>query len=523
MRKAILLFFIFSTPILYFCCESTVDLEESQVNVNKENIIGVAKQLVADANGELSLPTSPNREPATRGVSYSTSVVPIWEKASIAKVDDAEILLVPLKNEEEIRSRTMIQKGNDESYIFSKTFSKLVVRVDKSTKFARIVTYLPDSEYEETHMEQLKKLEYYPEHVDFHGIVLVSSLDGTLIHGLLYENGKMVSKLTSSKHEHSEECAHQHHEKVKLSIKMYNKSNTLTRSYTDGEESAPCVFCGESVDKCTCDGIVIEGEYVYCDKCGLLKGQCICGDKSTVCKLCGNSPCTCGGDEEENEEGGGGNDNGNNTTSTTPLLSSICLDTSNLTAEQIALLEDALKDMIENPYLQILLNKLSGNVSITFVIDSSIKASATYDPETTTITIVRTESIVDSTIREEIAHVGQQYLYYGLSGMTSKSNINVEVEAKMFWDIARSLNDKIFYYQESSLYLSCADDYKNVFRDVLESFINEILRDGCFTKDHLDKYHEVAGSWVPKSYDGEYDGTYDNSSTPQLLLDILKK
>ncbi|MBQ8224541.1 MAG: hypothetical protein IJZ86_04230 [Bacteroides sp.] len=352
MRKIIAFILTLFTTFLYFCCESTFDLENTPKEINKESIVGVAKQLVANVKGELSLPTPSNKKAVTRGVSYPTALTPIWEKARIEWNQDEQILLVPLCSEKEIRSKVKMEKENEETYQFSRTFSRLIVRTRGDITFAHLVTYLPESNYAEEHVAELDTMGYFPKHINYQGVVLVSSLNGTLLHGLLYEDGRIISKLiaNSHKHEHSEACTHEHHHgKVQLTLNLYTASSTaITRAYNDGEETIICSMCGKEDIYCEC--VIIDGDIIYCPDCGNPTYECTCSEKPDVCPTCGenpcscsptptlacevceNYPCICGGDNngggssgsggnngsENNENNDGGSNNNGNTSGTAP-------------------------------------------------------------------------------------------------------------------------------------------------------------------------------------------------------------
>lgn len=259
------------------------------------------------------------------------------------------------------------------------------------------MTYLPDAAYAESHEAELDTMGYFPGYIQFEGLVLVSSLNGTFLHALLYSKGRIVSKLQAPEehvhtaactHEHDGECDHGHeHKTIRLSLNLYSSSSSMTRAtYSDGDEKIICSMCGKEDLVCEC--IVIEGEILYCDKCGAETFNCICGQEDlTKCQTCGNEPCTChtnpsacptcgaypcvcGGSDGGDGEGTGGDGNSNSgsntgnsgnenseSSSSTPHVDSMYGENSTLTEAQKVLLENALKELFKNQYLKALFDK----------------------------------------------------------------------------------------------------------------------------------------------------------------------
>lgn len=336
MRKTILFIALLLLPLTYFSCESFFLQEETQQQETTD-MVNVAKALIQDSQCELSLPVFHKQEVKTRSATYPTIVIPLWNESKTEWYNEEQILLVPLYSEEEIRSRTHIQKGEEESYQFSKTFSRLIVRKKGDNVIAHVITYLPESNFADEHAEDLREMGYHPGKIGFEGISLVSTLNGDFLHALLYKNGRIVSKLKtkhSTTHEHAETCTHHHNQQVRLKINLYTPSDLTTRAYNDGEETLTCIFCKGDATECNC--FIVDGDIIYCEKCGNPTYECICSDfdicitcgeipcscysPNQPCDLCNSNPCICGGNNGEDEEGKEGGDNEQNNNQMLPPI-----------------------------------------------------------------------------------------------------------------------------------------------------------------------------------------------------------
>ena len=339
MNKKHILWFAFFCLLFWTCTDlspfgdSTHSMKDSD-----STLMNLIKEKLQQSEQQLSLPyvnKQQNRHALTRGVSYSTVVSPQWEDAQTVWNDDEEILLVPLQNEEELRSRTHVDLCGEESFQFSKTFSRLVVRRKGESTIAHVLTYLPDAVYMEEHAAKLDTMGYYPGYSNYEGIVLVSSLNGNILHGLLYKHGRIIAKLYPGEgSSHTHDCSHEHgteceHRRVSLKINLYSSFQVQTRGGydDDGGESILCSTCRGNALNCDC--FVIVGEIKYCEDCGAETFNCKCNEEDdqpdlTICSVCGdepcschtcrdceNNPCTCGSGGNNNEDKENENDDGN--------------------------------------------------------------------------------------------------------------------------------------------------------------------------------------------------------------------
>ena len=188
-----------------------------------------------------------------------------------------------------------------------------------------MLTYLPESNYAEANEERLDTIGYYPYYVDYTGVTLTSSLDGTILRGIRYDNGKIVGLITkyestSCSHEHhrGEKCIHNHdteHYNI-LNINLYSRATSSNLSR--GGDGTVCLRCkkGDRWDGTHCDlcGFTINyGEFCHkcekyakvdgvckyctyleqkiCSKCNLALQYCKC--EGTPCTVCGQKECIC--------------------------------------------------------------------------------------------------------------------------------------------------------------------------------------------------------------------------------------
>ena len=76
MKKYIILLLVFAIPFIYFCCDSSSDLD---LSTEKNQAIEAAKSFIINNGNVLSLPIQPSNV-ETRSVSYPTDATPIWNK-----------------------------------------------------------------------------------------------------------------------------------------------------------------------------------------------------------------------------------------------------------------------------------------------------------------------------------------------------------------------------------------------------------------------------------------------------------
>ena len=392
--------------LLFWTCTDLSPFGDSEELVHDSDpaLVKLAKEMLQRSKYELSLPDIHKHHSgsaSTRSIKYDTDVSPLWDKARSYQHGESKTLLVPLRSADEIRSRIALRRGSDVTYQFAKAKSFLVLQQVKGYTISRVMTYLPESSYAEEHVSALDTIGYNAGAIGFHGLSIVSKIDGTFSHAFLYEHGKITRQFIRNahlhcNHEHGEECHHESdsstYEHTYLTIDLYTPSSLTRGGYDDGNENGNdvcpdcgkfttdcfciydkfCYFCQKPNEECTCEGAVIEGE--RCNECGEYLQYCVCCgicgfhpcqcDDQFLCPTCKKEPCECtsgsqGGKGDGKEEGGGGN---NSNSSAAPKAKDIFRN-SNMTEENWQILERMLDKILDNCMGNNLYNELKRNLN----------------------------------------------------------------------------------------------------------------------------------------------------------------
>lgn len=306
-------------------CVSDVEIDSSNNIVGRTNgppTIDEAKALLASC-GELSLPNlGKNMQKgiqvrAIGKLKYDpTAVVPDWAVTQTFTEDDATILMTPLEIAAPISGITRTFVDGKENREAVQVYSKLLVKKNAARQMLGvIVTYLPDRKYWEEDGCDINKLGYELGGTNYSGIYMVSSLDGTLIHGAKFDKGELLFRFypnwrkdMDKEHEcqHTDSAGHEACEhdasqaKYKLNIELLDaRHNVLSRSRSTEGENFICSFCGRNAMECNC--LTIDANYI-CSVCHneIVNGKCRCcsvcrNSPCRCCYTCRNYPCTCGG------------------------------------------------------------------------------------------------------------------------------------------------------------------------------------------------------------------------------------
>lgn len=304
---------------LFYCrCTDTLIQEINTTTSTNSDILSRAKLIMHNYENTFSLPNILKRSDTITSRSidlhYAIDAIPIWDEVWEEENGEENILFVPLQNSKELYSRIVVKEGNIGSNYFSKSFSRLLVRTKHGHTLAHVITYLPERHYAKNYWKALQTIGYHPEEANFHGTIIISELDGTLKHGIIYKNGVPIIRFTQSHQPNStisqpndEHCQHNHYNeqnrkiyeilgikktKPRILLDFYN-GETTTLSYSRGNENddLTCSFCGKSVDDCNC--VTCEGEYIRCPNCGIPNIFCVCTSPEPLCPTCLNNPCIC--------------------------------------------------------------------------------------------------------------------------------------------------------------------------------------------------------------------------------------
>ena len=324
-------------------CSEEINLHQSNIENHENDLVLIAKDIVNAQGSTITLPINTTKSTESRSGLLLTDVTPLWNNIKYYNIGDTHILMVNLQTSEEIFSRISTTKNGITETQESSTFSKLIIRKKGTDLYANVLTYLPESNYAATNKERLDTIGYYPYYVDFTGVTLTSSLDGTILRGIRYEDGKMAGVIYKEKpsacsHEHQdgETCNHEHsidnYNIVNINLFTQSSQQPMSRAsgqcpdcheYYNDNHQCKCFFpgTGKFCEVCQSRSIDDEGycwtcgfwEKDFCDKCGHLKSECICDtcpmcgkelsekEKAeghtcfpTTCPICGRPSCNCG-------------------------------------------------------------------------------------------------------------------------------------------------------------------------------------------------------------------------------------
>ena len=294
-----------------------------QNDKNKELILK-AKSLVQAQGNAVSLPKvkkpGNDKELSRSNTNAIVEATLLWDEAKTYIKENETVVLVPMQNDEEICSKVTIKTGENETYQFAKTFSKLVMVFRGEETISRVFTYLPESNYAYDNKEALNNLGIDLKEAGFHGFVLVTFLNGDRSHVFRYEHGALYSILrkgNAHSHENCKDTACEHNEntpKTTVSIKLFTEQlASRSTAYTSDSERQPCKEVG-TPSICTCSNAcqcsfycdcknelnclcgLDEGGIEYCNSCNKLRDFCTCfpGEEGeTKCEICKKNPCVC--------------------------------------------------------------------------------------------------------------------------------------------------------------------------------------------------------------------------------------
>ena len=294
---------LLSLSIYFSCIDEGVEVSGLQYKHSEPELLSYAKKMVGENGEGCSLIDLRKGSTNSRVVTdYSTVATPLWEKAKTEKHGDEEVLIVPLQSEDDIYSSLYFEEEEMGRLYQTKTFSKLVVRSKNGHTVTQVFTYLPGRNYAKNRQAVLDTMGFSPLAVKYYGTILISDLEGKFQQGFYYERGVPTIHLTPKRHTHttgsrsindSTECDHhEHSHSMDIRLRLSGNMRIASRSSDEGEEiEFPCMFCGQSALTCSC--FTVEGNYVYCDDCGNLKGQCVCLPTMTACGVCGMYYCIC--------------------------------------------------------------------------------------------------------------------------------------------------------------------------------------------------------------------------------------
>ena len=237
-------------------------------------------------------------ETKTDDIFSGGNLVPAWDKFISAENDRFTTLEIPLSRDFAMRAAIFYPQDGKHRFVSEnvRVQSNLVIRKSKkSGNFNYFVATIIGSSAPPAERNN-NPWTYLGSRKGFNGYVIISNVEGDILETFYYRNGnRFFVKLKS----------HEKRGSVDTNIFGFivGQSMPLTKggSYETGESIELCPFCYKVLVDYMCDcpnwleNVTVTGEYVYCDKCGMLKGHCVCGNNP--CPLCGKEPCECSGQE----------------------------------------------------------------------------------------------------------------------------------------------------------------------------------------------------------------------------------
>ena len=493
MKKKLLSFLaLFISLSIYFSCtDEGVEVIGLQRSNPDSDLLAYAKNLVGEKGEGCSLIDLQKGSTNSRAVTdYSTVATPLWDKAKKEQYGDEEVLIVPLQSENDIHSSMYFEEEEMGRLYQTKTFSKLVVRNKNGHTVTQVFTYLPGRNYAKNRQAVLDTMGFSPLAIKYYGTILISDLTGKFQQGFYYERGIPTIHLTPKKHTHtagsrsindSTECDHhEHSHSMDIRLRLSGNMRIASRNINEGEEvDFPCMFCGQSALTCSC--FTVEGNYIYCDDCGQLKGQCICEYLCPICRelicicedtcpicgefdciccycpLCSSDPCVCGANNDYNEE--------SCEFCNRPYCKGECQNTEPDDEEP----EEETKGMTIEKLKKEIIEKYGNNCGfvaaweatnglnnlIDVIEKKNLESSYAYDAKNKAllVPIGWDGDITRTSFPEEIVHYLQDNIYSGGIGQYANGagKSNIEFEAKVITDLILLKKGRELYRRESKV------------------------------------------------------------------------
>ena len=237
-------------------------------------------------------------ETKTDDILSGGNLVPVWDRFITAENDRFTTFEIPLSRDFAMRAAMFYPQDGKHKFVTEnvRVQSNLVIRKSKkSGNFNYFVSTVIGSSAVPAEKDN-NPWRYLGSRKGFNGYVIISNVEGDILETFYYRNGNRFFITLKNQAQRDSLCTNRFGFIVGRSMPL-----TKGGSYETGESQSLCIFCNKPlVDyECDCPGWQnsnpVMGEYVCCDKCGMLKGHCVCGNYP--CPLCGKEPCECSGQE----------------------------------------------------------------------------------------------------------------------------------------------------------------------------------------------------------------------------------
>ena len=220
----------------------------------------------------------------------AVELTPDWNCATVEHNSEVTLFLIPLRSiSVPLVNATIFKDGKFEYKYHPESERRLLVaRRSNGDMEMFVTTIIPEIENtDDDAREMLKDFRYLSGNSRFSGKVFLSELNGQLVKGFGYTDGRNNGTLTlafnntgdTEEESHNHDSEHEHEHEHLMSISFQESTVIMTRG-VGGEYYNICNVCGGEAGMCNCT------EEVACVKCGLPMSRCYCYEFNS-CKNCG--------------------------------------------------------------------------------------------------------------------------------------------------------------------------------------------------------------------------------------------
>ena len=562
------LYWIVCVFLSLFSCEDELETSPPSKETYVSNFgISSARRYFESTAKDLSYLSFRDDRPQTRaGLSTEAELVPQWEKARFSSNDEVELVEVPLHTGADMYSTTRnVQSGEQ---VMAKSFPsamRLIIARRTSGDTLMFVTTLVPTLARSPHPVKSMNNFCYLGGGDFTGKVFCSTLEGRFVEVCQYVNGHRAGLLKATTRSQLEARGVDLNTMSYESITWSPASVVLNEQYGDeglnpGGGSGMCSFHpsypAESCPYCIEEVIVRSCQYCgarlevgevcdcRCDVCGSYPCKCCfyCGTYPCICEsdceICRPLPCmvcekcgshfcfgTCGEEPDlGGEDQGQGNGNGQVSTGlTTSQIFDKLYEAGEppLTAPQLQTLKNALISWMEKyPIFKEIVEKfVNSGEKVAFSINPEKigdRGSTMYQRLECCIYYAVESSMTNMLSLEEMIHAYQYQVAY----TTPPSTRNIEVEAKIFYDLMRAEADNLKDADPTSNKIRLGLHHPNAI-DAYENFWNTFITNNYqLNSGWFNDYLKIGKYWNESGYE---DLPPFEQVTPKLIDEFIPK
>ena len=465
-HKIFFILFLLSLYVVYISCTDLLNDSSKEGQWTSSFSLDEARTYFEENAEDLQPLTLSARVKTRNDGASAVELTPNWDCATIEHNSEVTLFLIPLRSiSVPLVNATIFKDGKFEYKYHPESERRLLIAKRSNGDMEMFVTtIIPEIENTDNDAkEMLKNFRYLSGDNKFCGKVFISELNGQLIKGFGYTNGRNNGTLTLAFNsiENTEEGNHNHDSEHGHSLLMsisFQESTVIMTRGVGGEYYIVCSICGGNAENCEC--IVIKacricGEQngckcAKCSNCGEMTSECIC-----VCKECffPKWSCQCGWYEVEYEqnhhEGSETPDNNKEYDEAKIKLARGLFHNSEFTDSQWTKIGDLLEKIIRlcmggNLY-DMLFNLQKGETMyISIAEDYNGKFGHKVINNKHVIRIVLGEQLDCTQLLHEMMHA-HRYLTINDTAKYNSSRLNGEIEAKfaqlVFADTLKAIKD----------------------------------------------------------------------------------